>query len=148
MGLAVQFLLGMAVNLLGLPAQTTGAAHAATLAFLAAHIVVSAGMLAGAFMVVRAATQAGRRRRAYEYEDPPWHYVTVSPPVLLGARENLNARSGPVGVSPGQRSLSRRRVRLTGRARSRLLTRHHARHLQRARAGDRKKGFARRLVIR
>jgi len=63
MGLAVQFLLGMAVNLLGLPAQATGAAHAATLAFLAAHIVVSAGMLAGAFMVVRAAARAGYRLR-------------------------------------------------------------------------------------
>ena len=63
MGLAVQFLLGMAVNLLGLPAETTGAAHAATIAFLAAHIVVSAGMLAGAFMVVRAAARAGDRWR-------------------------------------------------------------------------------------
>jgi hypothetical protein len=26
---------------------------------------------------------------SYEHEDPPWHYVTVSPPVLLGAREDL-----------------------------------------------------------
>ena len=64
MGLAVQFLLGMAVNLLGLPAQTNGAAHAATIAFLAAHIVVSAGMLAGAFMVVRVAARAGDRWRS------------------------------------------------------------------------------------
>jgi hypothetical protein len=32
-------------------------------------------------------THTGRRRRAYEQEDPPWHYVTVSPPVLLGARK-------------------------------------------------------------
>jgi hypothetical protein len=32
-------------------------------------------------------TLTGRRRRAYEHEDPPWHYVTVSPPVLLGARK-------------------------------------------------------------
>ena len=63
MGMAVQFLLGMAVNLLGLPAQTTGAAHAATLAFLAAHIVVSAGMLAVAFMIVRAAARTGDRSR-------------------------------------------------------------------------------------
>src|SRR6185436_11077519 len=34
-------------------------------------------------------TSTGRRRRAYEHEETPWHYVTVSPPVLLGARENL-----------------------------------------------------------
>jgi hypothetical protein len=33
------------------------------------------------------------RRRAYEHEDPPWHYVTVSPPVLLGARM-IRARGG------------------------------------------------------
>ena len=30
-------------------------------------------------------TSTGRRRRAYEHEDPPWHYVTASPPALLGA---------------------------------------------------------------
>jgi hypothetical protein len=50
MFLAVEFLLGMAVNLLGLPSETTGAAHAATIAFLAAHTVVAAGLLAGAFV--------------------------------------------------------------------------------------------------
>ena len=59
MFLAVEFLLGMAVNLLGLPSEATGAAHAATIAFLAAHIVVAAGLLAGAFVVVRAAARAG-----------------------------------------------------------------------------------------
>ena len=31
-------------------------------------------------------TSTGRRRRAYEHEEIPWHYVMVSPPVLLGAR--------------------------------------------------------------
>ncbi len=31
-------------------------------------------------------TYTGKRRRAYEHEDPPWPYVTVSPPALLGAR--------------------------------------------------------------
>jgi hypothetical protein len=34
-------------------------------------------------------TSTGRRRRAYEHEETPWHYVTVSPPVLLGARKRL-----------------------------------------------------------
>jgi len=63
MFLAVEFLLGMAVNLLGLPSETTGAAHAATIAFLAGHIVVAAGLLAGAFVVVRAAARAGSRWR-------------------------------------------------------------------------------------
>src|ERR1700746_3024570 len=33
-------------------------------------------------------TSTGRRRRAYEHEGTPWHYVTVSPPALLGAHDN------------------------------------------------------------
>ena len=36
-------------------------------------------------------TSTGRRRRAYEHEETPWHYVTVSPPVLLGARKTLSS---------------------------------------------------------
>jgi hypothetical protein len=35
-------------------------------------------------------TFTGRRRRAYELEETPWHYVTVSPPILLGARKNAH----------------------------------------------------------
>ena len=63
MGLAIQFLLGMAVNLLGQPFQVSGAAHAASLVFLTAHIIVSAGMLAGAALALRAAARAGGRWR-------------------------------------------------------------------------------------
>ena len=62
-GLALQFLLGMAVNLLGLPSQTTGTAHAATTAFLVAHIAVAAGLLANAYIVVLFAARAGSRWR-------------------------------------------------------------------------------------
>ena len=29
-------------------------------------------------------TSSGRRRRAFEHEETPWYYVTVSPPALLG----------------------------------------------------------------
>ena len=36
-------------------------------------------------------TLTGRRRRAYEHEETPSHYVTVSPPALLGARNKLTA---------------------------------------------------------
>jgi hypothetical protein len=59
MGLAAQFLLGMAVNLLGLPSQARGAAHTATTVFLAAHALITLGLLAGAVMIIRA---AGRPR--------------------------------------------------------------------------------------
>jgi len=84
MGLAVQFLLGMAVNLLGLPAEATGAAHAATIAFLAAHIVVSAGMLAGAFMVVRAAAHTGKHTGKRWRRLAIWGAATIVVTVAAG----------------------------------------------------------------
>jgi hypothetical protein len=57
MGLGVQFLLGMAVNLLGLPSQAKGAAHTATTVFLAAHMLITLGLLAGAVMIIRASAR-------------------------------------------------------------------------------------------
>ena len=44
-------------------------------------------------------TSTGRRRRAYEHEETPWHYVTVSPAALRGARENPTV-SAWLAVSP------------------------------------------------
>jgi len=82
MFLAVEFLLGMAVNLLGLPSEATGAAHAATIAFLAAHIVVAAGLLAGAFVVVRAAARAGSRWRRLAIWGAAAIVVTVGAGIL------------------------------------------------------------------
>ena len=63
MGLASLFLLGMAVNLLGLPSQTSGAAHLASIAFLAAHALIALGLLVGTTMLLRAATGLGGRWR-------------------------------------------------------------------------------------
>jgi hypothetical protein len=59
MGLTVQFLLGMAVILIGQPSQTTGDARIASTVFLAAHALVSAGMVIGAAQAVRAAAYLG-----------------------------------------------------------------------------------------
>jgi len=59
MGLTVQFLLGMAVTLIGQPSQTTGDARVASTVLLAAHVLVSAGMLIGAAQAVRAAAYLG-----------------------------------------------------------------------------------------
>jgi carbonic anhydrase/acetyltransferase-like protein (isoleucine patch superfamily) len=67
MGLTVQFLLGMAVNLIGQPAQTTGDARIASTVFLATHALVSVGMVIGAGQAVRAAAYLGgpwRSRRS------------------------------------------------------------------------------------
>ncbi len=54
MGLAAQCLLGMAVNLLGLPSQAKGTAHTASTVFLAAHVLITVGLLTGAVMIIRA----------------------------------------------------------------------------------------------
>lgn len=55
------------------PSQTTGAAHAASNAFLAAHAVVAAALLASAIMVVRHAARAGGRWRRLAI----WGVVTI-----------------------------------------------------------------------
>ena len=54
MGLTAIFLLGMAVNLIGVPSQTSGGAHIASLAFLAAHVLIALGLVLGAVMILRA----------------------------------------------------------------------------------------------
>lgn len=59
--LSAQFLLGMAVNLIGQPSETTGTAHAASIVLLGLHVVVAVGLLGGAVMVIRAA-RGGRDR--------------------------------------------------------------------------------------
>jgi hypothetical protein len=61
--LSAQFLLGMAVNLIGQPSQTTGAAHAVSTVLLGLHVVVAVGLVAGAVMVIRAARGGDRPRQ-------------------------------------------------------------------------------------
>jgi len=61
--LSAQFLLGMAVNLIGQPSETTGAVHAVSTVLLGLHVVVAIGLVAGAVMVIRAARGGGDRPR-------------------------------------------------------------------------------------
>jgi hypothetical protein len=63
MGLASVFLLGMAVNLIGLPSQTSGVAHLASVAFLAAHALIALGLVIGTVLLLRAAARLGGRWR-------------------------------------------------------------------------------------
>ena len=63
MGLASVFLLGMAVNLIGLPSQTSGVAHPAGIAFLAAHALIALGLVIGTLLLRAAARMGGRWRR-------------------------------------------------------------------------------------
>lgn len=46
--LAAQFLLGMAVNLIGFPSETTGFAQTATATFTGLHVLVAVGLVVGA----------------------------------------------------------------------------------------------------
>jgi len=67
MGLTAQFLLGMAVNLLGQPSQATGGARIASTVFLAAHAIIALGMVISAVLTVQAAARIGG----------PWHRQAI-----------------------------------------------------------------------
>lgn len=58
--LVAQFLLGMAVTLIGVPRETVGLAKDATLVLLVLHIIVAVGLLTGA---IRAIPQSARLER-------------------------------------------------------------------------------------
>ncbi|MGI8448086.1 MAG: hypothetical protein ACR2MP_13090 [Streptosporangiaceae bacterium] len=63
MGLAVLFLLGMAVNLIGQPSQAKGSARTASTVLLAAHVLIALGLVVGAVLVIRATPSARNRSR-------------------------------------------------------------------------------------
>jgi hypothetical protein len=50
--LSVSFLLGMAVNLIGLPSENSGAGKATTATLLGLHILISVGLLVGAALCI------------------------------------------------------------------------------------------------
>jgi len=62
-GLSAQFLLGMAVSLIGQPSETTGTAHTASNILLSLHILLAAGLVANAVMVLRAARNGSSQQR-------------------------------------------------------------------------------------
>jgi hypothetical protein len=83
MGLASVFLLGMAVSLIGLPSQATGAAHVASIAFLAAHGLIALGLAIGAVLLLRAAARLGsrpRRRPSWRPQPSRWLSRPASSP--------------------------------------------------------------------
>lgn len=80
MGLTIQFLLGMAVNLLGQPSQATGGARIASTVFLAAHVLISLGMITGAVLTVRAAAHASGQCRRQTI----WGAVAIAATVTAG----------------------------------------------------------------
>jgi hypothetical protein len=56
--LTLQFLLGMAVNLIGLPDEVHGVAKTLTTSLLVLHVVVALGLLVGAIQIARAAASS------------------------------------------------------------------------------------------
>ena len=63
LGLAAQFLFGMAISLIGQPSETTGVSHIAGNMLLGLHVLVAAALVVGAAGVVRAARSGDRQRR-------------------------------------------------------------------------------------
>ncbi len=59
--LTVMFLLGMAVNLIGLPSETSGVAKTATVIFLGLHVLIGLGLLVGSVLTIRLAGTNLRR---------------------------------------------------------------------------------------
>lgn len=57
--LTLLFLLGMAVNLIGLPSETSGGVKAATSVLLGLHVFIAIGLLAGAVGTAAAARKVG-----------------------------------------------------------------------------------------
>jgi hypothetical protein len=53
--LSAQLLLGMAVNLIGMPKEVSGGSKVATTTFLALHILIGIGLLVGSLLAVKRA---------------------------------------------------------------------------------------------
>lgn len=63
--LITQFLLGMAVNLIGLPSETTGIAKIASASALGLHVLVALGLLISAIVIIRQARDTKYVRLAW-----------------------------------------------------------------------------------
>ncbi len=63
MGLSAQFLIGMALALIGQPSETTGFAHTTSNVLLGLHVLIATVLIAGAASVIRAARGGDQHRR-------------------------------------------------------------------------------------
>lgn len=90
MGLAVQFLLGMALSLTGQPSETTGAARIASTVLLAVHVLIALGLAAGAVMVIRAAASGTARQRGLAW----WGAAAIAVTIAAGVLTTLTKANG------------------------------------------------------
>jgi peptidoglycan/LPS O-acetylase OafA/YrhL len=86
--LAAVFLLGMAVNLIGLPQESTGGAKAATTTFLILHALVGLGLLGGGFAALRPAATLGGRAKTLTQAGLLVVLVTVVAGILTSATKS------------------------------------------------------------
>jgi hypothetical protein len=63
LGLVVQFLVGMVLYMAGVPARARGGAHTFSLVILSVHVLLAAGLVAGAALILSATTDARDWRR-------------------------------------------------------------------------------------
>jgi hypothetical protein len=87
MALSAQFLIGMALALIGPPSQTTGAAHTASEVLLGLHILVAAGLIAAAAQIIRV-TRGSDRQRQLAYGGAAAIVLTVGTGVLTVITNN------------------------------------------------------------
>ncbi len=90
MGLAIQFLLGMAVSLTGQPSETTGGTRIASTVLLAAHVLIALGLAAGAVMVIRAAAGGGTRQRQLAW----WSAAIIAVTIAAGVLTTITKSNG------------------------------------------------------
>ena len=63
--LATMFLLGMAVNLIGLPDETTGFSRTASIFLLLLHVLIGIGLIVGAVRIRGLSEKAGKPMRTF-----------------------------------------------------------------------------------
>ncbi len=86
--LTIMFLLGMAVNLIGMPSEVSGGAKTATSIFLGLHVLVSLGLLVGAGLTIRLASAAGENLRRLAWIGGVLIVITFLAGVLTLAFDN------------------------------------------------------------
>lgn len=62
-GLVIQFLMGMAIYVTGLPSRVRGESHTASVVFVGVHVLLGLGLAAGAAWIIRATAGSPDWRR-------------------------------------------------------------------------------------
>lgn len=80
--LIIQFLLGMAVNLLGLPSETTGINKIASAVSLGLHTLLALGLLVGAILTVKRARAIDAKYVRVAWSGAMFIIITIAAGVL------------------------------------------------------------------